>query len=111
MPEHSQSEIERVPSKARSQEVGRQWTIKNLSPETVEVTRDAAKRSGMKINAFINQALERAVATHDGHIATAAEPGTPNRDYEHILREIESLKDSMNSLSNVVVKMLARNSD
>ena len=107
MPKPSNSKIDEAQPTPPIQEVGRQWTIKNLSPEIVHLTRDAAKRRGMKINAFINQALTRAVATHDGQIELAVEPSNPNREYQHIVKEIESLKESVNCLSGVIARMLA----
>jgi len=102
---------------ASSQQEARDWTIKSLSSETVEVSREAARRSGMKINAWVSKALESA----------ASEPATTHRvshstddveivKLEHsILKEIsdlkaqnESLVQTVNSISSMLLKMYAK---
>lgn len=90
------------------------WTIKRLSPETIEVTREAARLSGMKINAWVGKALEAAAATRNAE----------NEDSDHadqektfqlersILQEIAQLREqnadlvqTVNSMSAILLKM------
>lgn len=106
--------------KARSDNDTRDWTIKSLSPETVEVSREAARRSGMKINAWVGKALEAAAASE---IPVGAMSGdTTNRNdneviqlEQSILREIsdlkaqnESLVQTVNGISSMLIKMYSK---
>ena len=37
-----------------------QWTLKGINPETRELSRQAARKSGMKLNAWVDTALKTA---------------------------------------------------
>lgn len=92
----------------------RDWTIKSLSPETVEVSREAARKSGMKINAWVSKALESAatepvVVTRGNRVSDDAEI---MKLEQSILKEIsdlkaqnESLVQIVNSISSTLLKM------
>ncbi|MFA5964645.1 MAG: hypothetical protein WC804_11565 [Sphingomonas sp.] len=98
-------------------ESSRQWTIKGLAPETVEVSRDAAKRSGMKLNAWVSRALERA-ATNGGVPAEGTQAKQPPSDVEtiqHIRNELERLhiqtedmKNTMQTMTAILLKLCAQ---
>ncbi|WP_374573711.1 hypothetical protein [Phenylobacterium sp.] len=91
----------------------RQWTIKGLPPATVEVTREAAKRSGMRLNSFVSLALERAAAD--------AMPGKPvgarlsevalddlneiKSQLAQIREKGEQLESTINSISAILLKL------
>lgn len=94
----------------------RQWTLKGLAPETVEVTRDAAKRSGMKLNSFVSLALERAaaevVASGAKSGAEAAEPTSEEiHDIKAELAKVrarsEQLESTVHSMSAILLKLCA----
>lgn len=92
----------------------RQWTLKGLAPETVEVTREAARRSGMKLNSFVSLALEKAAAdvSNAEIIASSHEPRSD--DLETIKSELariraqgEHLESTINSISSLLIKLWA----
>jgi hypothetical protein len=93
--------------------VSRDWTIKSLAPETVEVTREAAKRSGMKINAWVGQALEAAASVPVSTRTRTHVSDSEMVQLEHsILKEISDLKaqnanlvQTVNSISSMLLKM------
>lgn len=86
------------------------WTIKGLPSETVDVTREAAKRSGMKINAWVSKALETA-ALSEPTPSAISQPQGDQRD-SHILDELAKLRSqnddlvqTINSMSAILLKM------
>lgn len=73
------------------------WTIKGLPSETVTVAREAAKASGMKINAWVSQALSNA----------ASEPkreNVQNLSKNHQDRIIDSEVESLRIKNEELVK-------
>lgn len=48
------------PARSRKNQISKDWTIKGLPAEAVEVARDAARESGMKINAWVANVFEQA---------------------------------------------------
>lgn len=90
------------------------WTIKRLSPATIDVTREAARRSGMKINAWVGKALERAATGSEVSHGTvsAPDPSKVLKLEESIFHEIsrlraqnEDLVQTVNSMSAILLKM------
>ncbi len=90
------------------------WTIKRLAPETIEITREAARLSGMKINAWVGKALQEAAATRDAPLAGDSAYDRDNaRELEKsILEEIAQLRaqnadlvETVNSISAILLKM------
>jgi hypothetical protein len=93
----------------------RDWTIKSLPPETVEVSRDAARKSGMKINAWVGKALQNAADGTSASNASATATGEIVNLEHSILREIAELKEqnlnlteTVNSISAMLLKMYTR---
>jgi hypothetical protein len=95
-------------------EPSRQWTIKGLAPETVEVSRDAAKRSGMKLNAWVSRALANAAIGADptNQVSTALNSNIPSDKIEVIMEELlrlraesEDMKNTVNSMSSILLKL------
>jgi hypothetical protein len=98
---------------ARS-DTSRQWTLKGLAPETVEVSRDAAKRSGMKLNAWVSRALANAAVGADftGQASAALNSNISNDKIEVIMDELlrlraesEDMKNTVNSMSSILLKL------
>jgi hypothetical protein len=97
-------------------ENARDWTIKSLPPETVEISREAAKRSGMKINAWVGRALQSAAIGDPSETLTLGDGAVQIVDLEHsILREIaalrlqnENLTQTVNSISSMLLKMYTK---
>ncbi|WP_394439283.1 hypothetical protein ACGGKE_00975 [Sphingobium naphthae] len=93
------------------------WTIKGLPSETVNISREAAKRSGMKINAWVSKALETA-ASDDAMPSFANAMQTHNPQFDaHIIEEIaklrmqnEDLAQTINSMSALLLKMYVKSS-
>ena len=56
----TQSRQKRQTSDVREKANSKDWTIKGLRSEAVDIARDAAKESGMKINAWVAQVFEQA---------------------------------------------------
>lgn len=97
------------------------WTIKSLSPEAIDVSREAAKRSGMKINAWVGRALMSA-ASEPAAVSGSTIPSGVRDDREmvkleySILKEISDLKtqnenlvQTVNSISSMLLKMYTKN--
>ena len=93
----------------------RQWTIKGLAPETVQVSREAAKRSGMKLNSWVGMALQKAAETP---IVSDASLGVANKDEEladirnelaKIRAQGEALESTINSISSLLLKLYDKN--
>lgn len=97
------------------------WTIKSLSPEAIEVSRDAAKRSGMKINAWVGKALMSAATDPEAEKNSSDDRRAEHTDREmvklehSILKEIsdlksqnESLTQTVNSISSMLLKMYSK---
>lgn len=49
-----------VRTKPKSKLPTRQWTIKGVDQETIDLVRAAASHKGMKIQAFVNRSLKKA---------------------------------------------------
>ncbi|MBF7012232.1 hypothetical protein QUC32_21535 [Novosphingobium resinovorum] len=83
------------------------WTIKGLSPETVEVAREAAKSSGMKINAWVSQALTDAACD----VPRDREFDYDDRHHDVAKSEIEKLRarnDELIQTVNTLSALLAK---
>jgi hypothetical protein len=99
--------------KDQSAELQQDWTIKSLPAETVQVTREAAKRSGMKINAWVSRALaDAACDSINGNFSQLTL--RPESIENHILEEItklreqnEALKQTIDSMSTILLKLCA----
>jgi hypothetical protein len=65
-----------------------QWTVKGIDRETLELSRKAARRRGMKFGAWVDQVL-RAAATQEGEPTSA----NPTRELMNKIAEIESKLD------------------
>ncbi|MFW2342042.1 hypothetical protein [Brevundimonas sp.] len=93
----------------------RQWTIKGLPAETVEVSRDAARKSGMKLNSWIRQALETAAEVEQSTTPARLSKGTPQSDLEVVEQELARVREktahleaTVNNLSSIMLKWLAQ---
>ncbi|MEG3088015.1 hypothetical protein [Sphingomonas sp. PB4P5] len=103
------------PDVARSD--SRQWTLKGLAPETVEVSRDAAKRSGMKLNAWVSRALSQAAtgannqpANGDSSANSREGDETIQRIQEELVRlraQNEDMRNTVNTMSGILLKLCA----
>lgn len=60
-----------------------QWTVKGIDKETLEASRVAARKRGMKFGAWVNEVL-RAAATDDSHV-----PSTTQKELLEKIAEIE----------------------
>ena len=99
---------------AEAERESRQWTIKGLDPSTIEVTRDAAKRSGMKLNSFVSQALAKAAADAGPKKADPCADETAFDDLQLIKAELtkireqgQQLESTINSISAILLKICA----
>jgi len=111
------SALSRDPTDVDRSESTRQWTLKGLAPETVEVSRGAAKRSGMKLNAWVSRALEQAATGNvslpdDGRKTDTDVEGvaTLQRISEEILRlraQNEDMRNTVNTMSSILLKLCA----
>ena len=61
----------------------RQWTIKGISPDAVDISREAARRSGMKLNSWVGLALRRAAETS---------PSSEDMDYDQLAKRVATLE-------------------
>lgn len=93
------------------------WTIKGLPNEIVEVSRAAAKKNGMKINAWVSRALNE--AAHEKDEFKPSDPGvqdTHSHYFEsHILDEMAKLRaqnddlvQTVNSMSAILLRICAK---
>jgi hypothetical protein len=98
-------------------EPSRQWTLKGLAPETVEVSREAAKRSGMKLNAWVSRALEQAAAPETGvrseesRSLVSAPEDTVRQMKEELVRlraESDEMRSTVNTMSQILLKLWAQ---
>jgi len=89
----------------------RQWTIKGLPPETVEVSREAAKKSGMKLNSWVGMALQRAAesptstSTGTSDTSKADELKLIKEELARIRAQGEALESTVNSISSILLKL------
>lgn len=95
-----------------SEDKGKQkdWTIKGLPVEAVDIARDSARASGMKINAWVSQAFTEAATgglprRQEGDHALHS--GSFDMDFE--LRKLrvqnDELLQTINNLSAAIAKM------
>ena len=92
----------------------RQWTLKGMPTETVEVTRDAAKRSGMKLNAWVSKALEQAASSNVQHLSLS--DGRSSEEFVAYIKDeisqlraqTEDMKNTVNSMSSILLKFCDR---
>lgn len=91
----------------------RQWTIKGLSPETVEVSREAAKKSGMKLNSWVGMALQRAAESPVGNAVGISDASKADElrlikeELARIRAQGEILESTVNSISSILLKLYA----
>lgn len=94
----------------------RQWTLKGLAPEIVEVSREAAKRSGMRLNAWVSRALEQAAlpqsATPGQNTSETPAPDSDmvQRIQEELLRlraESTEMRKTVDTMSQILLKLMA----
>jgi len=69
----------------------RTWTIRKIDSDTIEQTKAAAGKSGMKIGAWVDQKLQQAAES-----ALNDEPCEPSG----LARELSQLTDSLDDLNN-----------
>lgn len=75
----------------------KQWTLKGIPPQAVDQTREAARRSGMKLNSWVTQALLTAIHEADS-MPTPMSPRSP-AELESRIEELEAyIKESMADL-------------
>ena len=99
----------------------RQWTIKGLPQETVEVTRAAAKRSGMKLNSWVSGTLKKAAEAemaNSSAISSGAEAELSRRVHEleeyirvqmtQLQEQGREIENSINSINKVLMKVLSK---
>ena len=86
------------------------WTIKGLPADTVDIARDAAKESGMKINAWVAQVFEH--AAHSGPPQAIRTANMKNSSAINVDDEIawlrsrnEELHETIRNLSAALAKM------
>lgn len=93
------------------------WTIKGLPNETVEVSRAAAKKNGMKINAWVSRALnEAANETADKGLRDRNFTDAHSHGFEsHLLDEMAKLRaqnddlvQTVNSMSAILLRICAK---
>lgn len=99
------------------QDSPRQWTLKGLAPETVEVSRDAAKRSGMKLNAWVSRALEQAATGSVVLPQNSTKPAVDSQGIDTIQRiseeiltlraQNEDMRNTVNTMSSILLKLCA----
>lgn len=95
----------------------RQWTLKGIPPGAVDQTREAAKRSGMKLNAWVTQALYKAVEgaqmDDDAKGSSAKTDNERIEDLEVYIKEslvdlrrrTEEIESSMKAINAFLVRM------
>ena len=86
------------------------WTIKGLPADTVDVARDAAKESGMKINAWVAQVFEKAASSpipEPRSVLGGSEGKHPNVESEiaWLRTRNEELHETVRNLSAALAKM------
>ncbi|TCM19596.1 hypothetical protein EDF56_103239 [Novosphingobium sp. PhB165] len=84
------------------------WTIKGLPTEAVSVAREAAKASGMKINAWVSHALTEAAQDigkkcHEG-LAESSENEFANIEIKKLRERNEELIQTVNTLTALLAK-------
>jgi len=97
----------------------RQWTIKGISPDAVEVSREAARRSGMKLNSWVSSALQRAATEADDKPEGAADEalvrkvgeleGYLKEELEQLRAKSEQIESTINSISAILLKLAVKN--
>jgi hypothetical protein len=99
----------------------RQWTIKGIAPEDVEISREAARRSGMKLNSWVGSALRRAAIAHEENehqrleeedvAARVAElESYVKAEFERLRAQTNQVSDTLNCLSALLLKMYRQQS-
>jgi len=79
----------------------RQWTLKGIPENAVDLSREAAKRSGMKLNSWVTAALQRAAESdpRQDEDATSSELAERMDIIERYLRfESERLHEQLRSI-------------
>lgn len=122
----SPSQLERLehPAETRSGKISlptnqsQDWTIKGLPKETVEISREAAKNNGMKINAWVSKALNQAASKEHVDVPRAHETDSDESFREHVLQQLEKIKErdndliaTVNSMSAILLKLYAKERD
>lgn len=97
----------------------RQWTIKGLNNETVDVSREAARRSGMKLNAWISQALESAAhqspsseilineSNRDLHAENENDVQNLKRELDQLRADNEAMKKTVKLINDIILKLVS----
>ena len=102
-----------VPDRA---EAPRQWTLKGLAPGTVEVSREAAKRSGMKLNAWVSRALEQAAGPDHPTTEREVEPDAPvgsdavqliQAELVRLRAESAEMRKTVETMTQILLKLCA----
>ncbi|MDO8377487.1 hypothetical protein [Phenylobacterium sp.] len=96
----------------------RQWTIKGISPDAVAVSREAARRSGMKLNSWVGNALQRAAESErsiepDSEEAWAKKveelEGYIKLEFEKLRAQGTQIESTINSISSILLKLSVKN--
>lgn len=97
----------------------RQWTLKGLAPETVEQTREAARRNGVRLNEWVTQALFSAIeGSMPDHVEDADSPSDlkarldafetyVKEEFAAIRKRDKDIEAFMNSISAFMVRIYA----
>lgn len=98
----------------------RQWTLKGIPQDTVEISREAARLSGMKLNSWVGKALMSAANPVVEEAQSPSDTELARRVVEleeYIRHELSSLREqqghiesTMNGISSMLIKMYAKNS-
>lgn len=83
----------------------RDWTIKGLPSQTVDVAREAASASGMKINAWIGQIINESAEKINKHTVYDVASHTDGSEYNH--SEIGKLRSQNEDLVRTVSRLSA----
>jgi flagellar capping protein FliD len=96
----------------------RQWTIKGIAPEAVEISREAARRNGMKLNSWVGAALKRAAASNDAGTylvdrdedvaAKVADlQAYMETEFKRLHEQSAQMEQTINSLTSFLVRLYA----
>lgn len=95
----------------------RQWTLKGISPDAIEQSREAAKRSGMKLNSWVTAALQQAAdiksenaAGGDANLAHRIDEMERyiREEFERLKQQQTDIANAMTSINAFLVKMYAQ---
>ena len=82
--------LENINAESNNNDETKTWTIRKVDSETIERTKDAARKSGMKIGAWVDLKLKEATCS----TLNEANRSDLATDLDHIVNALDQLEDN-----------------